>query len=99
MREISLKKEYSTPTKVSFGVFDPEGRKRCTLELDFSSYDLKELQADGLSAEEAFSSYEKELRDMISGLIGPAWKCTAGWDEVLAPVKDALGARWPAEKN
>lgn len=90
MRKISLKKEYSTPTKVCFGILDPAGRKRCTMDIDFSPYDLGELKAKGLDAGEAAANYEKELREMISGLIGKEWECTGGWEDIIGPVREAV---------
>lgn len=90
MRKISLKKEYSTPTKVCFGVMDPEGRKRCTMDIDFSPYDLGELKAKGMDAVAAAARFEDELKEMISGLIGKERECSGGWEDIMGPVREAV---------
>lgn len=89
-KAITLKKEFSTASSVRFAVYDERGRRRCALEMDFSRNDLEELQGKGLSAEEAEASYQNELREMISSLIGPDWECSSGWEDVMDPVYDEI---------
>lgn len=98
MKEIKIKADKPFHNNVDVAVIDfPQGRdgeerQRCKFTVDFSEYDVKQLQNKGLDYNGAISYYKDWLERVVKVHIACDFICVEGWDEVMGIIEEKVKA-------
>lgn len=65
-------------------------RKRCTIKLEYSQYDIEELKKEGLEYEEIIDHYKDWIYQTIKRHLGYEWECDSGYEELIKIVENAV---------
>ena len=90
MKVIELKPVQVRPRFTDFDVvdnLDEGGRKRCTITVDYSEYDVKALIREGLDIEGAMAHYKERITYIVKRYLLEAFEVKGGWDEVLDLIR------------
>lgn len=90
VKEIELKPALVRPKFTDFDVIDnmeEGGRKRCTITVDYSEYDVKALIREGLDLDGAMSHYKERITYIVRRYLLTDFEVRNGWDEVLAVIR------------
>lgn len=92
MKEIKLKPDEPFYNSVDVAVMDfPKGRdgeprQRCKITVDFSQFDVKQLQTRGMDFDGAMDYYKDWLYKIVKLNIAADWICVEGYDEVMSII-------------
>ena len=98
MKEIKLKPDKPFYNSVDVAIMDfPKGRdeeprKRCKISVDFSEFDVKQLQKRGLDFDGAMEYYKDWLYHVVRYHIASDWECVGGYEEVFDIIRQRVGA-------
>ena len=90
MKEIELKLNLVRPKFADIDVVDnleQGGRKRCTITVDYSEYDVKSLIREGLDLEGAMAHYKERITYIVKRYLLTDFEVRGGWDEVLNAIR------------
>ena len=90
MKVIELKPVQVRPRFADFDVLDnleEGGRKRCTITVDYSEYDVKALIREDLDIEGAMAHYKERITYIVNRYMLEDFEVKGGWDEVLDLIK------------
>ena len=90
MKEIELKLNLVRPKFADIDVIDnldQGGRKRCTITVDYSEYDVKSLIREGLDLEGAMAHYKERITYIVKRYLLTDFEVRGGWDEVLDAIR------------
>lgn len=95
MKEIVLVPDTPLYNYVDVAVMDfPKGRedgtqrRRCVIRMEFSRYDVGQLQKQGMDMDAAMRYYEDYLYKVVKMNLASDWKCVDGWDQVMNVVRE-----------
>ncbi len=94
MKEIKLKPDKPFYNSVDVAVMDfPKGRdgeprQRCKITVDFSQFDVKQLQTRGMDFDGAIDYYKDWLYKIVKLNISVDWTPVEGYDEVMDIIKE-----------
>jgi len=94
MKEIKLKPDKPFYNSVDVSVMDfPKGREgeprqRCKITVDFSQFDVKQLQTRGMDFDAAIDYYKDWLYKIVKLNIAVDWTPVEGYDEVMDIIKE-----------
>ncbi len=95
MKEIELIPALELGNKLNVDVMDfPEGRispqarsrKRCTITLDYSARDIRQLKDQEMDREQMLDYYRSRIYDLVKLNIAQDWECSGGMEDVLSIV-------------
>ena len=66
---------------------DGGGRKRCTITVDYSEYDVRALIREGLDLEGAMAHYKERITYIVKRYLLEDFEVKGGWDEVLNLIR------------
>lgn len=90
MKEIELKPVLVRPKFTDIDVIDnleEGGRKRCSLTVDYSEYDVKALIREGLDLEGAMDHYKERITYIVKRYLLTDFEVRNGWEEVLGAIR------------
>ena len=90
MKVIELKLALVRPKFADIDVIDnleAGGRKRCTITVDYSEYDVKALIREGLDLEGAMEHYKERITYIVKRYLLTDFEVKDGWDEVLGAIR------------
>ncbi len=90
MKVIELKPATVRPKFTDFDVIDnldEGGRKRCSITVDYSEYDVKALIREGLDIEGAMEHYKERITYIVKRYLLEEFEVKGGWDEVLHLIR------------
>lgn len=67
------------------------GRKRCTITVDYSEYDVQALIREGLDLEGAIEHYKERITYIVKRYLLTDFEVRNGWDEVLGVIRTKIG--------
>ena len=94
MKEIKLKPDKPFYNSVDVAVMDfPKGRgdeprQRCKITVDFSQFDVKQLQTRGMDFDGAIAYYNDWLYKIVKLNIAADWTPVEGYDEVMKIIEE-----------
>ena len=94
MKEIKLKPDKPFYNSVDVAVIDfPKGREeeprqRCKVSVDFSQFDVKQLQNRGLGFDQAMDYYKDWLYKIVKLNIASDWTCVEGYEAVMRIIEE-----------
>lgn len=94
MKEIKLKPEKPFYNNVDVAIYDfpkgrdAEARQRCKVTVDFSQFDVKQLQKRGMDFDGAMDYYKDWLYKIVKLNIAQDWTCVEGYDEVMEIIAE-----------
>ncbi len=94
MKVIELKLALVRPKFADIDVIDnleAGGRKRCTITVDYSEYDVKALIREGLDLEGAMEHYKERITYIVKRYLLTDFEVKDGWDEVLGAIRPYVG--------
>ena len=89
-KEIELRPVLVRPKFADIDVIDnleQGGRKRCTVTVDYSEYDVKSLIREGLDLEGAMDHYKERITYIVKRYLLTDFEPRNGWDEVLSAIR------------
>ena len=98
MKEIKLKPDKPFYNSVDVAVMDfPKGRdaeprQRCKITVDFSQFDVKQLQKRGLNYDGAMDYYRDWLYNVVRYHIASDWEAVDGYDKVFDIIREKVQA-------
>lgn len=90
MKVIELRPAAVRPRFADFDVIDnldQGGRKRCSITVEYSEYDVKALIREGLDLEGAMEHYKERITYIVKRYLLEEFEVKGGWDEVLDVIK------------
>ncbi|MBQ9960896.1 MAG: hypothetical protein IJP00_03210 [Firmicutes bacterium] len=94
MKEIKLVPDIPFAHKVDVAVIDfpEEGkeRQRCKITVEYSKFDVSQLQKGGLDYKGALDWYEKRIYNVVKYHISQDWECVSGWEDVMGIVREKI---------
>ena len=63
------------------------GRKRCSITVDYSEYDVKSLIREGLDLEGAMVHYKERITYIVRRYLLTDFEVRNGWDEILNVIR------------
>jgi hypothetical protein len=90
MKVIELRPAAVRPRFADFDVIDnldEGGRKRCSITVEYSEYDVKALIREGLDLEGAMEHYKERITYIVKRYLLEEFEVKGGWDEVLDVIK------------
>ena len=94
MKEIKLKPDKPFYNSVDVAVMDfPKGRgedprQRCKVCVDFSEFDVRQLQKRGLDFDGAMEYYKDWLYKIVKLNIASDWTCVEGYEAVMRIIEE-----------
>lgn len=86
MKEIELRPALVRPKFADIDVVDnleEGGRKRCTITVDYSEYDVKSLIREGLDLDGAMDHYKERITYIVRRYLLEDFEVRGGWDQIL----------------
>ena len=96
MKELLLRPQEIFVTHVEVDVLDfPKGldkepRRRMTVAIEYSKYDVDQLKKDGLDLEGAMAYYEDWFYHLIRAHLLSDWTAVGGLEETMAIVRSHI---------
>lgn len=93
MARITLKNETPFATHMEVGFYDaenPAARKRGTVDIEFSKYDIQELKDQGLDLDGAVKYYEEWLFNTLRRYLLSDPEYAGGYEEVMEIVREKI---------
>ena len=90
MKEIELRPVLVRPKFADIDVIDnldAGGRKRCTITVDYSEYDVKSLIREGMDFDDAMAHYKERITYIVRRYLLTDFEVRGGWDEVLDAIR------------
>ena len=90
MKVIELRPAQVRPKFADMDVIDnldEGGRKRCTITVDYSEYDVRALIREGLDLEGAMAHYKERITYIVKRYLLEHFEVKGGWDEVLHLIR------------
>ena len=90
MKEIELKPVLVRSKFADIDVIDnldQGGRKRCSITVDYSEYDVKALIREGMDLSGAMDHYKERITYIVKRYLLTDFEVKGGWDEVLDAIK------------
>ena len=90
MKEIELRPALVRPKFADLDVIDnltEGGRKRCTITVDYSEYDVKSLIREGLDLDGAMDHYKERITYIVRRYLLEDFEVRGGWDEILNVIR------------
>lgn len=90
MKVIELKPTTVRPKFTDFDVLDnldEGGRKRCTITVDYSEYDVKALIREGLDLEGAMEHYKERITYIVRRYLLEDFEVKGGWEDTLNVIR------------
>ena len=90
MKVIELKPVLIRPKFADIDVIDnleEGGRKRCSITVDYSEYDVKALIREGLDLEGAMNHYKERITYIVKRYLLEEFEVRGGWDEILNAIR------------
>ena len=89
-KEIELRPALVRPKFADIDVIDnleSGGRKRCSITVDYSEYDVKSLIREGLDLEGAMDHYKERVTNIVRRYLLTDFEVRNGWDEILNVIR------------
>lgn len=89
-KEIELRPALVRPKFTDIDVIDnleSGGRKRCSITVDYSEYDVKSLIREGLDLEGAMDHYKERITYIVRRYLLTDFEVRNGWDEILNVIR------------
>ena len=89
-KEIELRPALVRPKFADIDVIDnlqEGGRKRCSITVDYSEYDVKALIREGLDLEGAMDHYKERVTYIVKRYLLTDFEVRGGWDNVLDVIR------------
>ncbi len=80
-------------TNCDIGIYDEmngKDRKRCTIKMEYSKYDITQLIEKGLGYEDVVEYYEDWIYRTIRRYLCYEWECNEGYEEVVNILKENI---------
>ena len=90
MKEIELRPALVRPKFADIDVIDnleEGGRKRCTITVDYSEYDVKSLIREGLDLDGAMDHYKERITYIVRRYLLEDFEVKGGWDTILLVIR------------
>ena len=90
MKVIELKPALVRPKFADIDVIDnleSGGRKRCTITVDYSEYDVKSLIREGRDLEAAMAHYKERITYIVRRYLLEDFEVKGGWDGILDVIR------------
>ncbi|MCR5034868.1 MAG: hypothetical protein K6B42_05580 [Clostridia bacterium] len=90
MKEIELRPALVRPKFADLDVIDnleEGGRKRCTITVDYSEYDVKSLIREGLDLDGAMDHYKERITYIVRRYLLEDFEVNGGWDAILDVIR------------
>lgn len=90
MKEIELRPALVRPKFADLDVIDnleEGGRKRCTITVDYSEYDVKSLIREGLDLDGAMDYYKERITYIVRRYLLEDFEVRGGWDTILDVIR------------
>ncbi len=89
-KKIELKPVVVRPKFADIDVIDnleEGGRKRCSITVDYSEYDVKALIREGLDLDGAMAHYKERITYIVKRYLLTDFEVRNGWEEVLDAIR------------
>jgi len=90
MKEIELRPVLVRPKFADIDVIDnlqSGGRKRCSITVDYSEYDVKALLREGLDLDGAMDHYKERITYIVKRYLLTDFEVRGGWNPVLDAIR------------